>query len=228
MRISKISSNNPNFQARIKINKAGVKNLISNVSDMTKISTHSSASTSSGIAEITAFPADLNSKEPYLLGQITNNSEAINLKFEEISTRNIKTSEIEDPEAFKDMGKSSALVGLGASSTTSGIGSHGAAIASAFDQSAYYPNSSYPYSAYENIYLNAPEKCAIFMEDITRDVNDLLYDQRRSAGNELASLDSTISSGLGYFFNFLGSNAFKTNSEALAKKANDLNKNKTK
>ena len=73
---------------------------------------------------------------------------------------------------------------------------------------------------YDSIIEHSPKSSADFVESITYRTYDSLYDKRASAGNELASSDSSSMLGLGYLSNIIGSTLLK-DGKAGAKKLLD-------
>jgi hypothetical protein len=210
-------NNCPNFQARIKVNKVGLQNLTKDIADTTKIGTHGSASLSSTVVETTALPVDSVCANNCVSDCITMHSDAIDELNKAISARNIKTLESENTKATLE---ASGIASSGVSSTASGMGGYVASAASALDQSAHYPNLLYPESVYDSIIEHSPKSSADFVESITYRTYDSLYDKRASAGNELASSDSSFMLGLGYLSNIIGSTLLK-DGKAGAKKLLD-------
>lgn len=122
------------------------------------------------------------------------------------------------------LAKSSGMASAGASSTASGSGADIAALASAFDQSHFYPNLSYPASAYDSVINHSPESVADSVENITQRAYHSLYDPRGSAGNEFASTDSSFALTGGYFSHLFGSGLLKGAKTELNKAAEEASK----
>lgn len=221
MQIYRIN-NCPNFQARIKVNKVGLQNLTKDIADTTKIGTHGSASLSSTAVETTALPVDSVCANNCVSDCITMHSDEIDELNKAISVRNIKTLESENTKATLE---ASGIASSGVSSTASGMGGYVASAASALDQSAHYPNLLYPESVYNSIIEYSPKSSADFAEGITGRAYDSLYDKNASAGNELASTDSSSMLGIGYFSNVVGSTLIKEGKAGAKKLLDGPNKN---
>ncbi len=89
--ISKIGViNQINFQARIKIQKEGFKNIIEDVKGSAKIGARTVGSASSGTAEVTSFPTDISSYN-HNFSAIRYNADIINKESDAISTRDLRT-----------------------------------------------------------------------------------------------------------------------------------------
>lgn len=225
MQVNGVSYNTPNFQARLRINKLGLQNLAKDLLGTTEIGSRASASGSSAVAESTVFPAELASEGKSLLPLINSNKGAISKEAKAISARDVKSSTLENTEDLQKLAESTGIASAGASSTASGVGADVASMASAFDQSAHYPNSSYPASVYDSVINHSPESVATSVENITQRAYDSLWDPQGCAGNECASITSSFTSTSGNISNYTGSCLLKDGKAGLNKFVEDANTN---
>lgn len=221
MEINSIN-NSPNFRARIVIQKTGFKNLGEDIIDSIELSSLSGASSGSATTETTIFPSDI-VKGGKFANYINKCIDGMKETFAKIFNRNIKTSELEGIDV-KEVASNSAVASSGAGSISTGLGSYDYAFASALDQSANYPNSSYPASVPEFLANHLPESAVNHLEQRVHSVYNQLWDPRNSAGNELASTQSSVwstfgagSQGIGFEMMTKGGKAFETFDKALRK-----------
>ena len=194
MEINSIN-NNTNFGARIIIQKTGFKNLGADLVDSFKLTSSSTALGASSSTESTILPCDCVKEFPFAR-RMSKLSRKMNEIIDGIFRRNIKTSEIEGINV-KEAASNSAVTASGVGSMSTGLESYDYAIASALDQSINYPNSSYPASAAEFIGNHLTQSSADHMAQRINSVYNQLWDPRNSAGNELASMQSSTWSGIG-------------------------------
>ena len=209
--------NSINFQARIKIKKAGLENLIKDVGDSSSIGARATGSTVSGAAEVTTFPVNILSNGDKL-SAVRYNADALAQETNAILTRDLKTLESDKTlkAESKEIAKSSAQTSAASSLVGTGSGSYYSAGASALDQSVHYPNSLYAQSSYEGLEnMSTPESVQI-MENAERWAYDSLYDPH-AAGNESASSASTMVSAAGVGSHGAGSSFLRENAEKLGK-----------
>ncbi len=212
-------TNSINFQARIKIQKKGLENLLKDVEDCAKIGAHAVGSASSATAEMTTFPARVISQGEEL-SAVRYNVKAIKGESNAISARNLKTVESEVGELQNgELAKASAQASSATSLVGSGSGSYYSSGASALDQSIHYPNSVYAQSAYESLENMSTPKSAGVMEDAQQWAYNSLYDEH-APGNQSASIHSTNLSGTGMASHTLGSETI----EAIAKELTNKKK----
>lgn len=221
MEISNIQ-NSPNFRARIVIQKTGFKNLGEDIIDSFELSSLSGASSGSATTETTIFPSDI-VKGGKFANYINKCIDGMKETFAKIFNRNIKTSELEGIDV-KEVAGNSTITASGAGSVSTGLGSYDYAMASALDQSIHYPNSSYPACIPEFIENHFPESVVNHSANRVDSVYDRLWDPRNSAGNELASTQSSVwstfgagSQGIGFEMMTKGGKAFETFDKALRK-----------
>lgn len=206
MQVSGVSYNTPNFQARLKVNKSGLQNLAKDLIGSSEIGSRTSASASSAVAEVTAFPADVASKGKCLLPHMRSNMDAISNETKAISGRNIRTSqsEFDNPQRLKEVSTYSASATTGTASVASGVGSYGMSGASALDQSVNYPMLWSNQDSYNSIAELGGAKSAGIMHDAEDWAYYNLYNER-GIGNESASSSATLWSGMGAFMQTIGS-----------------------
>lgn len=224
--ISKIGpSNQVNFQALIKIRKNGVENLLKNSTGISKIGSKASASASSGIAETTAFPADIASEGNALSASMRINAEAIAKESNNISTRDIKTVEIGKPINLSEDLRYSTI---GSTSIGSGVGLYSSTAATALEQSAHNPHSIYAGSIHDGLAaLSTPKSVETMgnIEDFTHEysIKGLEYQQGASNSTKVESLSGYHASS-GSLANWIGSTILKDHSWDLVE-IKDIEKN---
>lgn len=189
----------PNFGARVKIQKKAFQNIAKDVVDTAKSGGRSLATTASGAAEVTSFPADSASNHS-LINVMSKNRNKIGENLEAISDRNIRTSQFENPDVSAD----SALSSAGTSTIGSGIGAYYGSAASALDQSVNYPNVLYPRSAYDYLAKLGNGSAEEYLHNAEFSAYNHIYDER-GVGNESASLFSTNLSVSGILSQYAGS-----------------------
>jgi hypothetical protein len=224
--ISKIGpANQVNFQALIKIRKSGVTNLLKDSVDISKIGSRTSTSASSGIAESTAFPADIASEGNALSASMRSNADAIKREANNISTRDLKTVESEKPN---NMGEDLRESAIGSSSISSGVGLYSSTAATALEQSAHNPHSIYAGSIHDGLAAISTPKSAEVMgniENFTQEysVKGLEYQQGQSNSTKIESL-SGYHATYGSLSNWAGSTVLKNNFENIVE-LKDIEKN---
>lgn len=201
MEINSITQS-PNFGARIRIEKTGFQNLGKDIVDSFELGTRTTGITSSSITESTIFPSDATRNFKFF-GKITKHIEYLGEIFNDIFHRNLKTSALEGVDT-KAVAEKTASATTGSGLISTGVESYDMAFASALDQSIHYPNSSYPASAAEFIGNHLTQSSAEHMAQRINSVYNQLWDPRGSAGNELASTQSTAWSGSGAISQGLG------------------------
>jgi hypothetical protein len=197
MEINKINQS-PNFGARIVIQKTGFKNLGADLVNTLELGSKTTEIGSSAITETTILPSDAVAFDhfPFAKKILKFAKDEFGKLFDKISQRNIKTSAIEGVDA-KEVASNSAVATSGAGSLSTGVESYDLSIASALDQSINYPNSSYPASVPEFIERHFPQSIVEHSAAKEHSVYNQLWDPRNSAGNELASTQSSIWSTIG-------------------------------
>ena len=221
MKVNRINYNTPNFQARIVIKKQGVENLLKDVAGSSKIGVRSSASTSSGVAEATSFPSDIIYEGNGLSAVMRSNVKAIEKESDAISARDLRTVESGNKMASNELGESAKAASTGSSLLGSASGSYYSSGASALDQSAHYPNSSYTMDSYEAIKNLGGERSAEYVYDTQDWAYQLLY-REHAAGNESASSASTTASGLGLFSHIAGSGGISESAKLFNKSKKNI------
>ena len=192
----------PNFGARIKVQKKAFQNIAKDVVDTAKSGGRSLATTASGAAEVTSFPADSASNHS-LINVMSKNRNKIGEDLEAISGRNIKTSQFENPNASADFAISTeGTIG-------SGVGAYSGSVASALDQSANYPYALFPKSAYEHSLTSGNGSAKEIVQYMEGSAYEHLYNPDLGKGNEIADSFSTTASGLGIISQYAGSALLK-------------------
>ena len=210
MYINPINYNTPNFQARIKVNKRGVENLIKGLEGITKAGSHTTVSVPSAATEATIFPLDSACNDRKLAKQITRHIKEVEKQSDIVSKKEIKSFEIEHNIDAKSASNASA----GTATIASGASSYAEATTSALMQSQYDPNIIYHQSIGDVLNSN-------------HSFNELMESQRQTFHNRgqgscsnhaesysIASTASLISGGLS---NAAGSSMIKGGKEGASK-----------
>ena len=200
-------NNRVHFQALIKIKKSGIENLIKDTVDVSKISSRATSSASSSIAETTAFPADLASDGNALSAAMRSNAEGIQREAHNISARDAKTMESGEAIDLRGDLNDSAM---GTSSSASGAGLYSSAAATGLEQSAYNPHSFYSESVHDGIEaISTPKSVEVLgnIENYAQEEIKAAEALDGSSKSTIAEMDSTYSTGMGSFLNWVAGSA---------------------